>query len=157
VGDVMDAAESREWHRAFAVECNNGAFDLLAKADRTPAESDLMVDMAHAARYHWGVVGTELNVARADYLVSRVHAFLGHAEPALQHASAALQRAEALGLSDFDLAYAHEAMARAHACAGEVGEAQRELAVVSSIPIEDPEDKAIFEADLASEPWYGAR
>jgi hypothetical protein len=55
----MDAAESREWHRWFAIECNNATFDLLAKADRSPAESDLMVDTAHAARYHWGVVGTE--------------------------------------------------------------------------------------------------
>jgi hypothetical protein len=155
--DVMDETESREWHRAFAMECNNGTFDLLAKADRSAADSDLMVDMAHAARYHWAIVGTELNLVRADYLVSRVYAFLCRAEPALAHARGAIHGAETLGLADFDLAYVHEAMARAHACAGDIGEAQRELELVERIPIADPEDKAIFDADLESGPWYGAR
>ncbi len=69
----------------------------------------------------------------------------------------AVALAEQLGVADFDLAFVHEAMARALACAGDEEGARRELAVVASIPIVDPEDKEIVDADLAKEPWYGVR
>ena len=50
------------------------------------AETQTMIDMAHAAKYHWGKVGTPVNQVRGDYLCSRVYAFVGRAEPALHHA-----------------------------------------------------------------------
>ena len=59
------------------------------------------------------------------------------------------------GLDDFDLAYAHEARARALACLGRRDEAAVELKAAHAVPIADAEDKAILDADLASEPWYG--
>ena len=66
-----------------------------------------------------------------------------------------LSKAEAIGLDDFDLAYVHEAMARALACAGEVDAARAELAIATAVPIADPEDKEVFDADVAMEPWFG--
>ena len=146
----------RQAHQAFAKECNNATYRLLDKAARSPEETETMIDMAHAARYHWAEGGgTPTNQVRADYLCSRVYAFAGRSEPALHHARQALSEAEAIGLDDFDLAYVHEAMARALACAGEVEAAGAELATAMAVPIADPEDKEVFDADVAMEPWYG--
>ena len=59
------------------------------------------------------------------------------------------------GLADFDLAYAHEARARALACLGRRDEAAAELAAAHAVPVADPDDRAILVADLAAGPWYG--
>jgi hypothetical protein len=58
------------------------------------------------------------------------------------------------GLADFDLAYAHEARARALACLGRRQEALTERALAASIEIGEDEDREIFIADLATEPWF---
>jgi uncharacterized protein YndB with AHSA1/START domain len=144
-----------QWHRSLGIECNNGVYDLLDKQDRTDAETQMMVDTAHAAKYHWGKVGTPVNQVRGDYLCSRVYACVGRAEPALHHARRAVADADSLGLADFDLAFVHEALARALACAGDAEAARRELDLVRAVVIADAEDREIFEADLAKEPWYG--
>ena len=70
--------------------------------------------------------------------------------------SSACEVVEAAGLDDFDLAYAHEARARALACLGRLDEAAVELKAAHAVPIADPEDKSILDADLAAEPWYGS-
>lgn len=146
----------RQAHKAFAKECNNATYRLLNKANRSPAETAAMIDMAHAARYHWGEGGgTATNQVRADYLCSRAYAFAGRSEPALHHARHAMTEAEASGLDDFDLAYVHEAMARALACAGDVEAARAELAIARGVAIADAEDKEIFDGDVATQPWYG--
>ncbi len=166
LGDVPDdgaspfgspSAPDLQWHRSLGIECNNGTYDLLERNDRTEAETEAMIDTAHAAKYHWGKVGVPINQLRAEYLCSRVYAFVGRTEPALHHARKAVALAEQLGVADFDLAFVHEGMARALACASDEEAARRELAVVASIPIVDPEDKEIVDADLAKEPWYGVR
>lgn len=59
------------------------------------------------------------------------------------------------GLGDFDLAYAHEAQARALACLGRMDEAAVALKAAHAVPIADDHDRAIIEGDLAAEPWYG--
>ena len=62
---------------------------------------------------------------------------------------------EASSLADFDLAYAHEALARAHACLGQAPEAKLHKDKAAHVPIADSEDKEVVERDLASEPWFG--
>ncbi len=61
----------------------------------------------------------------------------------------------AAGPQDFDLAYAHEAKARALACLGRLDEAAVELRAAYAIQIADDGDRSIIDGDLASEPWYG--
>ena len=53
-------SQGREFARV-GIECNNGAYDLLERDDRTEAETQTMIDMAHAAKHHWGKVGTPVN------------------------------------------------------------------------------------------------
>ena len=143
------------WHRRNGVECNAGVYALLDHSDRTTDDDARMVHMAHASAYHWGIAGGIKHAARAEYLLSRVYAFLGRAEPALHHATRCSELCERGGLTDFDRAFMHEAMARALACAGRLDEAATHVTAARAVPIADPEDRAICEADLAGGPWFG--
>ena len=143
-------------HRRLAVELFNFVWTLLEKPDRTQADDDTMVHAAHASRYHWGEAGTAVNLARGEWQVSRVYATLGRAEPALHHAHRCLelcQQHEA-ELDDFDLPYAYEALARAHAVAGDEDAAERYagLAREAGERIAEADDREHFLADLASLP-----
>jgi hypothetical protein len=53
------------------------------------------------------------------------------------------------GLADFDLAYAHEARARALKAMGDDIAAGESWELAKSVPIADAEDQAILDADLA--------
>jgi uncharacterized protein YndB with AHSA1/START domain len=163
MGDVPDDGHSlfashdpdKDLHRRLGIEGNNETYELLGRSDRTADDDTRMVHMAHSAAHHWYVAGDQTNWARAEYLVSRVHAFVGRAEPALFHAERCAAHVDAAGLADFDLAYAHEARARALACAGRLDEARAEKATAEAVVVADPEDRAIVEADLKDGPWYG--
>ena len=56
------------------------------------------------------------------------------------------------GCDDFDLAYAHEARARALACLGRLDEAATELAAARAVPIADEEDAKILAATSPPNP-----
>jgi len=149
-------------HRRHAVDANNSTWELLDQAERTADDVDDLLGRAYAAMYHWRRAagrGPE-NAARASWLASRVHAVLGaatggHGELALHHADQCLAAAASAGLDDFDLAYAHEARARALACLGRLDEAAPELATARAVPIAGEENRKVFDADLGAEPWFG--
>jgi hypothetical protein len=62
-------------------------------------------------------------------------------------------------MSDFDGAFAYEAVARANALAGRREEALHylELAEKAGEVIADEQDRAIFDSDLRGGNWYGVR
>jgi hypothetical protein len=95
-----------------------------------------------------------VNVVRGEWQCSRVYATLGRSEPALFHAERALAVCEANDIGDFDLAFCYEALARAHAVAGEADESRRwrrrGLEAVNNVA--DADDREILVADLASVP-----
>lgn len=111
------------------------------------------MDTAHASLYHWRVAGGPLEEARGEWLVSHVYAVLGRAEPAGYHARRSFAICEREGFGGFELAYAYEGLARAAAVAGEPYEEWRATAATLGAALEDPDDRAIFEADLAAGPW----
>jgi len=122
--------------------------------ERTPEQDDELIHAAHASRHHWGEVGTAANLARGEWQLSRVYATLGRAEPALHHARRCLAYCEAKpdALEDWDLPYAYEALARAQLVAGAADEARRAAQSARKLGarIEDPEDRELLEADLAT-------
>jgi len=150
-----DRPADTTWHRRAAVEANNGVYELLDHTDRTADDDARLVHMAHAAAHHWAIVGGVEHRARAEYLCSHVYAYLGRAEPARDHAERCMRLCDEGALADFDRAFAHEAMARSLACAGELDEAAQHVAAARAVPIADAEDRAICEADLVAGPWYG--
>ena len=105
--------------RRLAADLFNHVWALLDTEGRTPEQDVEMIHAAHASRHHWGEVGTPVNVARGEWQISRVYATLGRGEPALFHAERCLETCTEHGIGDFDLAYAHEAMARAYRVLGD--------------------------------------
>ncbi len=143
-------------HRALGAALFNHTWTLLEKPDRTPAETDEMIHAAHASRLHWSRAddAEPVNLARGEWQCSRVYAVLGRGEPALWHARRCLEVNEAAGVGDWDIASAYEAMARAHAVAGDAAAAAdwKARATAALDGIADKDDRDLIEADLATLP-----
>ena len=142
-------------HRAEAVGLFNGVWQMLDLPDRTPAQDDQMVHAAHASRWHWSQaaeLGGDQQLAIGEWQCSRVYSVLGRGEPALHHARACLAICEGGQQDDWVMAAAYEAMARASAVVGDLGEARTWLARarVAVAAIAEPEDREVIEADLNS-------
>jgi hypothetical protein len=141
--------------RRLAVTLFNHVWTLLGTPARTPEQDDEMVHAAHASRYHWGEIGTAANLARGEWQVSRVYAVLGRAEPALFHARRCLAYVEAEeGTEDWDLPFAYEALARAHAVAGDAAESSRyeQMARETGAAVADAEDREHLWSELGTLP-----
>jgi hypothetical protein len=147
---VKIMSEENDLHRKFAVACFNGTWDLIEKPDRSPEDDASMIHMAHASRYHWGEIGTELNFARGDWQISRVYAILDEGQNALKYAQSCLHLCKENGFGDFDLAFAYEATARAFAVIGDqkMLEQHLELAKKAGEAIAKEEDKNYFFSEL---------
>jgi uncharacterized protein YndB with AHSA1/START domain len=159
-GEHVNAVDlTAEEHRERGIEIFNEIWPMLENKDRAADDDEAMIRAAYASAYHWSRAArrTAENDVRGEWMLSRVHAMTGHGDTALRHAQRCLAKSEAAGLVDFDLGFAHEAMARSLACLGRVDEARRHLAIAETTPIADPEDRAIFDSDLAAEPWFGLR
>ena len=150
-------ALDREAHRRLGVDLFNKTWTLLEKEGRSAEEDDELLHCAHASAYHWlQAGGTDANRARSQWQCSRAHAVLDQAEGAIHHAQRCLAIVEGSpeAMEEFDLPAAHEALARAHAIAGNAAESARwlELGRASAAAISDEDDRAIIEADLATVP-----
>jgi DNA-binding transcriptional MerR regulator len=140
--------------RKLAADLFNHTWTLLEKPDRTSNEDDEMIHAAHASRFHWGEVGEPANLARGEWQCARVYSVLGRAEPALYHARRCLEINQANGSTDWDLAAAYEAMARAYLTAGDAEQvaAWKAKAVEALDGIADKEEREIIESDIATLP-----
>ncbi|HYW29670.1 MAG TPA: hypothetical protein VE824_07670 [Gaiellales bacterium] len=145
---------TREQTRQLAVDLFNEVWSLMERSDRTPADDDRMLHAAHASRHHWGLIGRPENLARGEWQVSRVYTVLGRGEPALHHARRCLEICAEHGIGDWDLAYAHEALARAYETAGDRDRAlaSRRDAERAAEQIEDADDREHLERDLQTLP-----
>jgi hypothetical protein len=139
-----------EQQRNLAADLFNFAWTLIDKADRTPEEAETMVNAAHASLFHWSRVGTGKNLAIGEWQVSRAYAVAGRAEPALHHAERAARLPRDHGLEPFFVAYGYEALARAHALAGDAAAFDRAVAEAKAAgeKIDKPEDRELFLADM---------
>jgi hypothetical protein len=144
----------RETRRALAVGLFNHVWTLLETADRSAEQDDEMVHAAHASRYHWGEVGDAKNRAIGEWQCSRVYAVLGRGEPAIHHARRCLAAAEQHELERWLFASAFEALARAHAVAGDRAEAVdwKRRAEAAAAELAEPEEREIVEGDIATLP-----
>lgn len=148
--DSLDPTEERR----VAVDLFNHVWRLLEIEARTPAQDDDLVHAAHASRWHWGRVGGPEQWAIGEWQCSRVYAVLGRGDQALFHAQRCLDLCDENGVESFVPASAHEALARAHAVRGDLEAAcvERNLAYALAVELDDDDDRAVIEADLATLP-----
>ena len=142
--------------KLLAAQLFNDAWRLMEQEERTRQDDDLMIHTAHASRYHWAQVPavTPAHLARGEWQISRVYSVLGRAEPALHHAQRVLDLCQENGIGDFDLAFAYEALARAHAVAGDADQARvyTDQALAATEDIAEDEDRDLVLADLETIP-----
>jgi hypothetical protein len=143
-----------EEERQLAVDLFNRAWTLMETDERTEEQDDELINTAHASAYHWTQVGTPANRARSEWQLSRAYTVLDRPEPALHHARRCLAYCEENpeAIEDWDLPYAHEALARAHALAGEADVAGRHAAAARELAagVAGAEDREHLEADLGT-------
>jgi tetratricopeptide (TPR) repeat protein len=147
-------AEAHAAERAQAVALFNHAWSLLDLPRRNAAEDFDLVHVAHASRWHWGRVGGPQEWAIGEWQCARVYAELVRPEGALAHANRCLALCREHELDGFIVASAHEALARAHLVAGELDSARahRDRAAELAADLDDLEDRAVVEGDLATLP-----
>jgi len=138
-------------HRQLGVDLFNEVWRLMD----TREDDERMLHAAHASAYHWSEAPEcePKNRARSEWQVSRVYAVLGRAEPAIHHAQRCLEicHANHETLEDWDLPFAHEALARAHHIAGNAEEARRQAEKARELAkhIADAEDREHLDEALA--------
>ncbi len=144
-----------EFHKKVAISTNNGIWAILDNDSPSSQELEDALRMAHTARYHWSKVGTTVNAVRAEYMLARVYAHMKKSEPALAHASRGLELAKEAEKTDdkwkdWDLPFIYEALARAHAIAGNKSECKKYkgLAQKTTDVVEGEEDKKICQGEL---------
>ena len=120
---TAEAEQIQEGHRLFAAQAFNAVWDLLL-ADRSGEDDDTMVDLARTSYWHWtqSEGETDRQLATGCWQLARVYAVLGDTERARRYGERSLRLAEASpSLGAFNVAYAHEALARAAAVDGDLG------------------------------------
>jgi DNA-binding transcriptional MerR regulator len=143
-----------ETQRKLAAELFNYTWTLIEKQDRTPEETERMLNASHASRFFWGLVGNTVNHARGEWQLARVYSIADLPTDAIRHAESCLALTEEHGIGDFDLACAYEALARAHAVAGERDRSAsyEALGREAAARIEDADDRELVLGDLETLP-----
>lgn len=151
LGIVDDAAG--EWHRTQGIECNNSTWEMI-EAERNAENDEEMLRRAYASAYHWARAARRVpaNEARGAWLLAKVQLLAGQPELSLRYADRCMSVCVEHGLADFDLAYAHEARARALKAMGDDKGAVQSWEMAKAVPIENAEDQAILDTDLAVGP-----
>ena len=140
-------------HRQLGIDLFNHTWTFLDKDERTPDEDDAMIHAAYASRYHWSQASEEAkHQARGEWQLSRVFAVLGRGGPAVYHAERCLEWCGRGEVEDWDVAFAHEALARAYKVAGNTDTAARHKRLAGELgnAIADAEDREHFEKDFAT-------
>jgi hypothetical protein len=145
----------RETERRLAAGLYNDTWRLLELPKRLPEQDDEMLHQAHASRYHWGRAGQPRNLARGEWMCSRVYATLGRPEQAVWHARRCLEILTEFGDGEeWDLPAAYEALARAYAVAGDAAASKGwiEKAREALKAVANREDARHIEEDLETIP-----
>jgi hypothetical protein len=139
-------------HRFFSASCFNRAWDLIRKAERTDSENEQMLLLSQSSLWHWTQRHdcTPRNISIGYWQLSRIHALLGRAEDARASALECLRHSE--GEAPFYIGYAHEALARSAAVAGDHAAKAKHLQQAHQhlARVVDERDRAPLRADLES-------
>lgn len=156
---VVQQSGGRDLHRWFAVELNNGTWDLLDNglcSDSPREEREQALYAAYASTYHWMQAGTVVHHGRGEYLIAAVATSVGLLDVAARHAAryAELIDAHPAAFADWDRAFAAEGLARVASRAGAANAAELKAeAGRLAEAVAGPEDRRICLERLAADPW----
>lgn len=156
---VRQQSGGRDLHRWFAVELNNGTWDVLdaGLSEASPREErEQALYAAYASTYHWMQAGNVANHGRGEHLIASVAVAIGELPTAARHAAryAELIAAHPAAFADWDAAFAAEALARVAARSGAADAAElKDAAVRAAEAVAGDEDRRICLERLAAEPW----
>jgi hypothetical protein len=145
-----DKLTLNEFHKKIATKTNGGVWSVLDKKSPTKEELGNALEMAHTSLYHWKQIGKPINLARGEYMISRVLSDMGNGDAALFHAERTLKMTEdADEKTDFDMGFAYEVLAKAYAVKGDKKNCKKykELAQKVIDTLGD-EDKKIAQGEL---------
>ena len=150
--------EDQKLHHYMGIEMNIQTWNLLGKDNRNEQDDQRMISFAKASLFHWRLSPKYLpvNEQRGQWMISRIYAVLGKGEEAMKYAKETLRLTEEHGFKDFDLAYAYESMARAHAAMANNEDCGKwyNKALNAGELINGAEDKKYYKSDLKSGPWF---
>jgi hypothetical protein len=143
-------SEEVQWHRRFAVECNNLAWDIASQPERSASEEENMVYAAYAAAFHWKHAGQAVQHARADATLAHALSLAGKGEEALHYARRCLAFFEENPAEDWDLAFAHLEVALAAAVLKDSALHTRHFARAKELgtAIVEEDDRSVFLEEL---------
>ena len=157
---MSDFPLTPETHHYLGIEMNQQVWRLLAQPARDEQEQRRLEQFALASMYHWqhSPDFQPVNAQRGHWLLSRVYAVLESGEQSVVHVMHCYELTQQLRLRGFDLAYAHEALARAQAAVGDLVASARHYgdALQAADEISSAQDRQLFLDDLKSPPWFGA-
>jgi hypothetical protein len=124
------SAEESRMHHYLGIELNIQTWKLIEKENRDEQDDERMAQFAHGSLYHWqrSPRHEPVNTQRGEWLLSRVYALRRDGEAALKHAAECLKVTMEHKIGGVDLAFAHEAMARALAVLGRKAESRAAIA-----------------------------
>ncbi|NQU68134.1 MAG: tetratricopeptide repeat protein [Candidatus Marinimicrobia bacterium] len=153
-----DYTEEQKFHHYMGIELNNQTWNLLGKDNRGDKDNQRMIQFAQGSLYHWllSPLFEKINEQRGEWMISHVFAVLGQGEQALVSAEKCMALTTEFGFEDFDLGYACEGMARAHAASGNdtVAIDYFEKAKAAAEQVKGDEDRKQYLSDLESGPWF---
>ncbi len=156
---VAQQSGGRDLNRWFAVELNNGTWDLIDNglSEQSPrAEQEQALYAAYASTYHWMLAGTVANHGRGEHLIASVAVATGLLDVAGRHADrcAELIAEHPAAFEDWDRAFCAEALARVASRKGsrDAGQLRAEAQRLAEA-VENPEDRRICLERLAVPPW----
>jgi hypothetical protein len=156
---VSRQSGGKDLNRWFAVELNNGTWDVLEgglSEDSPRIEQELALYAAYASTYHWMQIGTVANHGRGEYMIASVAVTIGLLDVAARHADryAELIDAHPAAFADWDRAFSAEVMARVAARTGSADAAAlKDRAHNVAAAVGDPGDRQVVLDRLARGPW----
>jgi hypothetical protein len=145
-------------HHFMGIELNQQTWSLLENENRNEEDNSRMIAFANASLYHWkkSPEFKPINEQRGEWMISHVYAILNNGEWSLTHAKKCWTLTRQLNLSGFDLAYAHEALARSYAALGDSEKMNYNFLKAKSVGsgVANKKDQELFLSDLHKGPWF---
>jgi hypothetical protein len=137
--------QPENWHRYFAIKANNAAWNISESLEDVLNLTELL-DAAHAAAWHWRVVGTTLNQMRSTMLLALIHSRMNMGPSAWGYAESMKKYfTELAETPDWELTFVYAIHAWAALTCGKLDEYKASYHKATTVleAIKDPEDRAV--------------